>query len=419
MTNQQTDTEISSINNAILVINCGSSSVKFSLIEPLSGDSLLSGIAERLHTPQASIKIKINTTDETIVELSNLSEPYNHIKALDVLVDKLKQLGLEQSITAVGHRIVHGGDLYAKPVAINEKVKEAINALEKLAPLHNPANLIGINACQQAFGDLPQVAVFDTAFHQTMPEKAFIYGLPYELYKQHGVRRYGFHGTSHYFVANQAAKLLNKPLDECSFITAHLGNGCSITAIKNGQSVDTSLGMTPLEGVMMGTRSGDVDAGIIFHLVNQLGYKIDEVDKLLNKESGLLGVSTFSNDCRALEEAMHDENHPKSAQAKLALTIFCYKIAKSIASYSASLTQLDGLIFTGGIGENSVWVRQNIVQQLSLLNFYLDDEKNDKAFAGVSGNIAAKQARPCWVITTNEEWVIAEQTQQLLINKAL
>lgn len=404
-------------HGAILVINCGSSSVKFSLIKPDSGKSILSGIAERLYSEQAEIKIKHEPIDgDKTVDVHKLATPYNHIKSLEVLVDKLKLLSLVQDITAIGHRIVHGGDLYAEPTLIDEQVKKTIDSLAKLAPLHNPANLMGINACQNAFGDLPQVAVFDTAFHQSMPQKAFMYGVPNALYKDHGIRRYGFHGTSHYFVAKSAAKHLAKPLNECHFITAHLGNGCSVAAIKNGKSVDTSMGMTPLEGVMMGTRSGDIDAGVIFHLVNQLGYTIDDVERTLIKESGLLGVSQYSNDCRSLEEAMNNPQHPHCKQAALAMNIFCYKIAKYIASYSACLSQLDGLIFTGGIGENSPWVRHNIVKQLSLLNFALCEEKNEKVFAGASGNIAAQNSRACWVINTNEEWVIAEQTQQLLDN---
>ena len=400
---------------AILVINCGSSSVKFSLIQPESGISLLSGLAECLMTPQASIKITYNNGIKN--EQSNsysLSAPFDHQQALNTLVNKLNELNLVENIIAVGHRVVHGGENYSQPTLINDDVKKSIKNLAKLAPLHNPANLIGINACQQAFATLAQIAIFDTAFHQTMPEKAFLYGIPLALYREHGIRRYGFHGTSHYFVANQAAKMMEKPLTQCNLISAHLGNGCSVTVIKNGKSVDTSLGMTPLEGVMMGTRSGDIDAGIIFHLVEQLGYSIEQVDNLLNKQSGLLGVSQLSNDCRTLEAAMLDDNHEQSVQAKLALTVFCYRIAKSIASFSASLTQLDGLIFTGGIGENSSWVRQQIVIQLNLLNFHVCPEKNQNMRFGASGNIATDTARSCWVIPTNEELVIAEQSAQLL-----
>jgi acetate kinase len=399
---------------AILVINCGSSSVKYSLIQPKSGIPLLSGLAECLNTPQASIKIKHSLNDKPVNESNPLSAPFDHQQALNSLVNELITLNLVGNIVAVGHRVVHGGEHYSQPTLINDDVKSTINKLAKLAPLHNPANLIGINACQHAFPALPQVAVFDTAFHQSMPEKAYLYGIPLSLYNEHGIRRYGFHGTSHYFVANQVANRINKPIEQCNLISAHLGNGCSVTAIKNGKSVDTSLGMTPLEGVMMGTRSGDIDAGIIFHLVEQLGYSIAQVNILLNKKSGLLGVSELSNDCRTLEATMLDKNHPLSSNAKLALNVFCYRIAKCIASYCASLTELDGLIFTGGIGENSSWVRRQILDQLSLLNFKVCNESNDANGAGQSGDITEESSRPCWVITTNEEWVIAQQSAQFI-----
>ncbi len=399
----------SSQDEAILVINCGSSSVKFSLIQPNSGEEILSGLAECLLTTNATLTVKKQGVNASY----KLVTPFNHQVALAMLVDKLQHLKLTKNIFAIGHRVVHGGEQYSQPTLITKEVELEISQLTALAPLHNPANLVGIKACQKAFSQLPQVAIFDTAFHQTMPKKAYIYGLPYALYKDHGIRRYGFHGTSHYFVAKQAAKRLNKPLKQCNFISAHLGNGCSVTVLKNGQSVDTSLGMTPVEGVMMGTRSGDLDAGIIFHLVEHLGYSIADVDKLVNEQSGLLGVSQLSNDCRRLESAMREKNNP---QAKLALTVFCYRIAKSIASYSACLTSLDGLIFTGGIGENSAWVRGQIIAQLSLLNFSLDSENNNATRFGASGNIATKNSRPCWVIPTNEEWVIAEQSYQLLTN---
>lgn len=400
---------------AILVINCGSSSVKFSLIQPDSSITLLSGLAECLSTPDASIKIKHRVNNaKMITETMALASPYNHQEVLKTLVNKLDDLNLVNSIGAIGHRVVHGGELYSQPTLINDDVKLTIEELAKLAPLHNPANLIGISACQNAFDKLPQIAVFDTAFHQSMPSKAYLYGLPFELYEQHSIRRYGFHGTSHYYVANQVATLLNKPLSQCNLISAHLGNGCSVTVIKNGKSVDTSMGMTPLEGVMMGTRCGDIDAGIVFHLIDQHGYSLEQIDTLFNKKSGLLGLSQLSNDCRTLESAMLDTNNSNSEQAKLALTVFCYRIAKNIASYSASLTDLDGLIFTGGIGENSSWVRQEILKQLSLLNFHVCDESNQTTRFGVSGNIASESSRPCWVIPTNEELVIAQQTAQLL-----
>lgn len=396
--------------NLILVLNCGSSSLKFSLIKPETGETLLSGLAERLLTDQASIKIKYQGQ----VSRSGLTAPFDHQLAIARLVETLASYELHLEIFAVGHRVVHGGENYCTPTLITEDVKNIIDDLSRLAPLHNPANLSGITAAEAVFPNLPQVAIFDTAFHQSMPEKAYLYGIPYSLYQDHGIRRYGFHGTSHYFVAQQAAKRLNKRDNETSFISAHLGNGCSICVIKNGKSVDTSLGLTPLEGVMMGTRSGDVDPGVIFHLVDQLGYSIEQVSHLLNKESGLLGVSGLSNDCREIENEWINNNN---LRAKLALDVFCYRIAKSIGSYSASLTSLDALIFTGGIGENSMLIRENIVNQLSLLNFAISKENNEKCRFGQSGNINSDGSRNIFVIPTNEEWVIAEQTAQLLSQK--
>jgi acetate kinase len=405
--------------NSVLVINCGSSSLKFSLINPLTGEVAIEGIAEQLMSNNAAIKIAIFAQDNKQTKIKQpLTSPFDHQIAIELLVQVLTQHQLVEQITAVGHRVVHGGEKYSQPTLITEQVKQTIIALSKLAPLHNPANLIGITAAQHAFKDLPQVAIFDTAFHQTMPQKAYMYALPYALYQQHSIRKYGFHGTSHYFVSQMAAKKINKPPTQCSFISAHLGNGCSVTAIENGKSVDSSMGFTPLEGVMMGTRSGSIDPGIIFYLSEQLDYSLTEVNKLLNKESGLLGLSQLSNDCRALEKAAFatntSEKNEQSRLAKLALIVFSYQIAKSIASFSASLTQLDALIFTGGIGENSTFIREQILNQLSLLNFYVDPALNQATRFGKSGNICSTTSRPCWVIPTNEEWVIAEQTYQQL-----
>ncbi|GAA5140365.1 acetate/propionate family kinase [Thalassotalea piscium] len=390
----------------VLVINCGSSSLKFSLMEPNSGEEVFNGIAQCLLLNNASISFKMNGEKQ---ELS-LKAPFDHDVAISALVAFINNNHLFHQITAIGHRVVHGGEKYCHPTLITPKVKQQVHKLAKLAPLHNPANLVGIEAAEKVFGHLAQVAIFDTAFHQTMPEKAYIYGLPYSLYKEHGIRRYGFHGTSHYFVAKQASIHLNKPLEQCNLISAHLGNGCSISVIADGKSVDTSLGFTPLEGVVMGTRSGDVDPGIIFYLVNQLGYSLDQVDNLLNKESGLLGISGLSNDCRTIEAELLSGN----VRAKLAIDVFCYRIAKKIASFSASLQTLDGLIFTGGIGENSSTIRGLILNQLSLLGFTVDEQLNLEKRFGQQGNINSTNSRACWVIPTNEEWVIAEQTQRLL-----
>lgn len=394
------------MKNNILVINCGSSSLKFSLLNPNDGSEIFSGLAECLLSDTATISFK-NAQEKNS---QPLPEPFDHQVAIAAVVDYLTSFQLIESIFAVGHRVVHGGEKYHQPTIINEQVKQSIAELAKLAPLHNPANLQGIIAAEKVFNTLPQVAIFDTAFHQTMEKKAFIYGLPYHLYQEESIRKYGFHGTSHYYVSQEAAKLANKPLAECNFISAHLGNGCSVTAIKQGKSVDTSLGFTPLEGVMMGTRSGDIDAGIIFYLVEQLGYSLEQVNTLLNKKSGLLGVSQLSNDCRTLEEAASQGNQ----QAQLALEIFCYRIAKSIASFSVCFDNLDGIIFTGGIGENSQLVRAMILSQLALLNVYEDAERNASTRFGKAGNISSQNSRACWVIPTNEEWVIAKQTYQLL-----
>ncbi|WP_286267189.1 acetate kinase [Thalassotalea atypica] len=391
----------------ILVINCGSSSLKFSLICLSTKHTILTGLAECLGTPEAQLTIKKNGEKTK----TGLVAPHNHRKAIENILTYLKEQQLDQSIIALGHRFVHGGEVYSAPTLINDQVIEKIEELSSLAPLHNPANLIGVDATQAAFPKLPQVAVFDTAFHQTMPEQAFLYAIPYELYTKHGIRRYGFHGTSHYFVAKEAAKILDKKFSAVNLITAHLGNGCSISAIKDGRSVDTSMGLTPLEGVAMGTRSGDIDPGLLLHLQQELGYTAEQLNQLLNKDSGLKGLSSLSNDCRALEDAVLKDNHP---QATIALSVFCYRIAKTISSYIAALESLDGLVFTGGIGENSSFVRTQVVKRLSLLNIHLDEEKNEATRFGASGNIASPTSRPCLVIPTNEEWVIAEQTQQVL-----
>lgn len=405
----------------VLVINCGSSSVKFSLINPSSGEEMLNALAERLNSVEASLKIKLFRVDESdkddkenVISNQSIAAPYSHQSAIEQLVNYLQQQQLISKISAIGHRVVHGGETYCQPTLISPTVVKDIEKLSKLAPLHNPANVIGIKAAQQAFSNLPQVAIFDTAFHQTMPEKAYLYGIPYKFYQENSIRRYGFHGTSHFYVANTTAQLINKPIEQCNFISAHLGNGCSVTAIKNGQSVDTSLGFTPLEGVMMGTRSGDIDPGVIFYLVEQLNISLDQVNNMLNKQSGLLGVSGISNDCRSLEQAITEKADKRS---ELALAIFCYRIAKSIASMSASMEKLDGLIFTGGIGENSSYVRQLITAQLSLLNFKIDPVKNQQIKGGKSGEINTGNSRKCWVIPTNEEWVIAKQSHQLLLTK--
>lgn len=278
-----------------------------------------------------------------------------------------------------------------------------------MAPLHNPANLAGIKSAQLAFPALPQVAVFDTAFFQTLPSQAFLYALPHSLYKDHGIRKYGFHGTSHYFVSGRAAALLNKACEKCNLITAHLGNGCSISAIRQGKAIDTSMGFTPLEGLVMGTRSGDIDPSLPSFLINQLGYSAKQVTVLLNKESGLYGISELTNDCRELEKQANLGN----AQAQLALDMFCYRLVKYIGAYMAVVGKLDALVFTGGIGENSSYIRNKVVLQLSHLGLVINDKLNQEMRFGRSGAIHEKGSKAILAVATNEEWVIAQDAARL------
>jgi acetate kinase len=393
----------------VLVLNCGSSSLKFAIIDINSGAETMSGLAERLAEQSPLIKYKFNGTKHNI----DLHTGDAHQVAIEKLVELVKQLKLETHLIAVGHRVVHGGEHFTKSVLINDTVIDVIKQTSTLAPLHNPANLLGIEAAKKAFAHLPQVAVFDTAFHQTMSKQAFLYAIPHSLYTEHGIRRYGFHGTSHSYVSAQAHKILSLSEDNSRIISAHLGNGCSVTAIKNGQSVDTSMGLTPLEGLVMGTRSGDVDPGLLSFLVNQLNYSAQEVDELLNKQSGLLGISALSNDCRTIEEAA-EKGH---AQAALALDIFCYRLAKKIASFIVPLGGLDTLIFTGGIGENSDVIRAKVVGMLEFIGLHIDHDKNLAARFGNQG-IITTQCKPCAiVIPTNEEWVIASDAATIAQEK--
>ncbi|SFC87739.1 acetate kinase [Pseudoalteromonas denitrificans] len=391
----------------VLVLNCGSSSLKFAIIDPQSGHEKLSGLAECLGLENASLKYTLNDIKQTLPLIPNAE----HTQAITILVQLINEHQLSSQLIGVGHRVVHGGEQFTRSVIITDEVISAIAQMSTLAPLHNPANLIGIQTATKAFNSLPQIAVFDTAFHQTMPSQAYLYALPYSLYKNHAVRRYGFHGTSHYFVSQQAAKILQKPISNLNFISAHLGNGCSITAIKSGKSVDTSMGLTPLEGLMMGTRSGDVDPGL-FTFLASLGYTNIQIDELLNKKSGLLGLSELSNDCRIIEEA-YEKQDP---QAILALDVFCYRLAKYIASYTVPLGQLDAIIFTGGIGENSSLIREKVINLLTIFGLSIDHDKNLLARFGQSGIITNNKKGPqAIVIPTNEEWVIALDTATLVL----
>ncbi|MBQ4835919.1 acetate kinase [Pseudoalteromonas luteoviolacea] len=390
----------------VLVLNCGSSSLKFAIIDSSSAKEHLSGLAERLGEASPQIKYKVNG-QKHIISLSNGDA---HEVAINKLVELVKSLKLDQQLVAVGHRVVHGGEHFTKSALITDTVLEAIKQTANLAPLHNPANLLGIEAASAAFSKLPQIAVFDTAFHQTMEPTAFLYALPYALYEKHGIRRYGFHGTSHYFVSAQAIEQLGLNDKPSKIVTAHLGNGCSVCAVKDGKSVDTSMGLTPLEGLVMGTRSGDIDPGLFAYLVNQLNYTAKQIDTLLNKESGLLGLSELSNDCRTIEESAA-EGHEK---AQLALDIFCFRLAKQIASFAVPLGGIDALVFTGGIGENSDVIRASVLEQLSFLGFKLNNERNLAARFGNEGVITDGVSVPtALVIPTNEELVIAQDAAML------
>ncbi|KZZ15983.1 hypothetical protein A3751_16200, partial [Oleiphilus sp. HI0080] len=321
-----------------------------------------------------------------------------------------KPFSLRSQLLAVGHRVVHGGEHFNKASIVDETVIAAIRDCTPLAPLHNPANLMGIELLSKAYPEVPQVAVFDTAFHQTMPACAFRYALPKHLYEELSVRRYGFHGTSHHFVAEATAKHLGKPLANCSFISAHLGNGASVCAISNGNSVDTSMGMTPLEGLVMGTRSGDIDPGIFAYLLRQ-GYSGEQIDTLLNKQSGLLGVSGLSNDMRTLEKAANEGDY----DAALAIDMFCFRLAKHISGMRVSLDRVDGLIFTGGIGENATRIRDKTVTLLAGLGFKLDLSRNNKIEHDIVP-INDNSSLPIFVTKTDEEWMIASQSAELCKN---
>ncbi|ELA9810815.1 acetate/propionate family kinase [Vibrio parahaemolyticus] len=395
-------------NSFVLVINSGSSSLKFAVIDSVSGDAVLSGLGECFGLSDARMSWKFNGEKK---EVSIEGDDSHHKIAIGKLVGLTEELGLAQDIVAVGHRIVHGGEKFTKTVRITEEVTQEIEKLADLAPLHNPAGAIGIRAAVEAFPSLPQFAVFDTAFHQTMPQRAFTGAIAKELYTDFGIRRYGFHGTSHYFVSREAAKMINKPIEESSFISVHLGNGASVCAINNGESVDTSMGFTPLSGLMMGTRCGDLDPGIIEYLLKK-GWSQEKVFNSLNKASGFLGVSGLTSDARGILEAM-EEGHEGAA---LAFQVFTYRVSKYIASYLAALDSFDGIIFTGGIGENSMPIRREILKNLKLLGFVEDVKGNEDARFGNAGVIATSEllGAKALVIPTNEEWVIAQQSVELL-----
>ena len=394
----------------ILVLNCGSSSLKYQLIDSDTEGVLAKGLCERIGIDGSRLKHQPCGKEDVI--FNEYME--DHTVAVKMVIDALlhPEYGVVKSaseINAVGHRVVHGGEYFSSSVIITEEVKEAIKKCCELAPLHNPANLIGIDACEKIMPGTPQVAVFDTAFHQTMPERAYLYALPYEYYEKYKIRRYGFHGTSHKYVSEEAAKMINRPLDQSKIVTCHLGNGGSICAVRNGLSIDTSMGFTPLEGLVMGTRAGNVDSAAITFLMEKENLTPSEMDNILNKKSGVLGISGVSSDFRGIEGARDEGN----ARAEIALDIFAYRVAKYIGEYAAAMNGLDAIVFTAGLGENSGSTRRLICNYLEFLGVHIDSYNN--SLRGKAVEISAPDSRiRVLVIPTNEELVIARDTKELL-----
>ncbi len=393
----------------ILVVNCGSSSLKYQLIDSVTEKALAVGICERIgidgrlvHTPAGGEKIKMD------------ADMKDHEAAIKYVLDALtsSEYGVIKSldeIGAVGHRVVHGGEKFASSTVITEEVIAGIEECNDLAPLHNPANLIGIRACQNLIPGVPMVAVFDTAFHQTMPQKAYLYGLPYEYYSNYKIRRYGFHGTSHSFVSKRAVQLLGLDPNNSKVIVCHLGNGSSVSAVLNGKSVDTSMGLTPLEGLIMGTRSGSIDPAIIEYLMNKENMTLEQVMEVLNKKSGVLGLSGISSDFRDLEDATALGNE----KAILAVDVFNYHVAKTIGSYVAAMNGVDAIIFTAGLGENDKAVRKGTISYLGYLGVTLNEENNNTRGKEIELSTPESKVK-VYIIPTNEELAIARETVELL-----
>ncbi|MDU2491370.1 MAG: acetate kinase [Clostridium celatum] len=392
-----------------LVINCGSSSLKYQLIDMSTEECMVQGLVERIGIEGSILTQKVEGKDKYVIN----TEIKNHKDAiklvLEALIDPIHGvIKSMEEISAVGHRVVHGGEKYSDSVLINDEVLQSIKDCIVLAPLHNPPNIIGIEACKELMPNTPMVAVFDTAFHQTMPKHSYICPLPYELYEKYGIRKYGFHGTSHKYVSNKVAEAMGKDMKDLKIVTCHLGNGCSLAAVKNGKSVDTSMGFTPLAGVMMGTRSGSIDPSVISFLIEQQGYTIEQIDELLNKKSGVLGISGVSSDFRDVLAAGETGNE----RAKLALEIFYYKVRTQIAAYAGAMGGIDVIVFTAGIGENSSVTRKEILKGLEFFGFELDEEKNE--LRGNIQEISTENSKvKVYVVPTNEELMIARDTAKL------
>jgi acetate kinase len=390
------------MSSNILVLNCGSSSIKFAIFDMTKQQVLISGLAERLYESQPNINWQGQFNGEATIN------DQGHQAALDKLANLLAEWNILESLTGIGHRVVHGGEEFSASTLLNEANITSLKTLNHLAPLHNPVNMLGIEACQKLLPELPQVAVFDTAFHQSMPEHAYLYAVPQAWYKDHGVRKYGFHGTSYRYITQVCAERLNKPIEDLNILCAHLGNGCSASAILNGKSVDTSMGLTPLDGLIMGTRCGSIDPSLVEFMMKAENASIEEIMTSLNKKSGLLGLSGCSNDMRTLLA----EEESGNKQAGQAINAFCYRIARELGALSASLPSIDALVFTGGIGEHAASIRQRILDFWPNAQITLDPVLNKQA-GNEQGLISQADSPKVMVIATNEELMIAQDCYEL------
>ncbi len=394
----------------ILVINCGSSSLKYQLIDMKNEEVIAKGLAERIGIEGSVLKHQPGNSDKITIERPMPT----HKEAMQTLVDALtdKNYGVIKDmgeIAAVGHRVVHAGEKFAYSVMLDEDVMNALKECIEIAPLHNPPNIMGIEACRDIMPNVPMVGVFDTAFHQTMPKEAYIYAIPYEFYEKYKIRRYGFHGTSHKYVSERAAEMLGKPLEELKLITCHLGNGASVAAVKYGKSVETSMGFTPLEGLAMGTRSGDIDPAIIKYLADKENLSVAKVDEILNKKSGVLGISGVSSDFRDVEGAADNGNE----RAKLALDVYYHKVKKYIGAYMAIMNGADAIIFTAGLGENSPETRRDVCKDMSFLGIEIDEAKNKVRGKEVDLSKDGSKVKVL-LVPTNEELMIARDTKKII-----
>lgn len=394
----------------VLVINCGSSSLKYQLIDMSNENVLAQGLVERIGI-DGILTQKVDGREKYIVETDLKDHKVAIDLVLNTLVDKTNGvINSMDEISAVGHRVVHGGEKYSTSVLINEEVMKNLEDLASLAPLHNPANIIGIKACMALMPNIPMVAVFDTAFHQTMPQKAFMYPIPYEYYEEDHIRRYGFHGTSHKYVAGKVAEVMGKNIKDIKTITCHLGNGVSVTAVDDGKSIDTTMGFTPLDGIIMGSRSGSIDPAIVTYLMKEKGYSIEEMDEILNKKSGVLGISGVGTDFRDIRSAAKENNK----RALLTMDLYGYQIKKQIGAYAAAMAGLDAIVFTAGIGEHAPEIRERALTNMEFLGIKIDLKKNDNQDVGEGMEISTEDSKvKVFVIPTNEELMIAKETLAL------